>query len=90
MRTSTFIIVFLVLLSAGCASMEEAYYIDREFGSAQQATWDKQIVHQDYRYAAKVPEVVEGITAEEIMDVYTETFAEEPEEVNVFQLGIAQ
>lgn len=89
MRTLACIIAAMVLLS-GCASFEEAYYVDREFGQAQQVTWDKQVAYQDYRHAAKTPEVIEGITAEEIMNVYNKTFAEEPKQVEVFQLGIEE
>lgn len=89
MKRLTLIITSLALL-AGCAAFQEAYYVDREFGQASQAAWDKQVVYPDYRYAAKTPEVTEGITAEEIMDVYNETFAEEPEDIDVFQLGIEE
>jgi hypothetical protein len=87
MKRLTLIIAALALL-AGCASLEEAYYVDREYGLASQAAFDRQVVYTDYRYAAKTPETTEGITAEEIMDVYNETFAEEPAEVDVFQLGL--
>lgn len=79
-----------VVLLAGCASFEEAYYVDREFGLAQQATWEGQIAYPDYRYAAKTPITIEGVTAEEIMGVYNNTFAKEPEGVDVFQLGVVQ
>jgi hypothetical protein len=78
------------MLLAGCATMEEAYYVDREFGLAQQAAWDSQVAYPDYRHVARTPEVTEGITAEKIIAVYNETFAEEPEIADVFQLGIAQ
>jgi hypothetical protein len=79
----------LVLL-AGCATMEEAYYVDREFGLAQQAAWDNQVAYPDYRHVAKTPEITEGITAEEIMNVHNKTFAREPEQMQVFQFEIAQ
>jgi hypothetical protein len=77
-------------LLAGCAAMEEAYYVDREFGLAQQAAWDSQVAYPDYRHVAKTPEVTEGITSEEIMNVYNRTFAEAPEKVDVFQFGLTQ
>ena len=89
MRILACMMTAMVLL-AGCASMEEAYYVDREFGLAQQAAWDTQVAYPDYRHVAKTPEVTEGVTAEEIMSVYNSTFAEAPKEVNVFQLGLAQ
>lgn len=85
-----FLIVAGMALLGGCASLEEAYYMDREFGMASQAAWDKQVAYPDYRYAAKVPETTEGIVAEEIMNVYTDTFGEEPEQIDVFQMGIQQ
>jgi hypothetical protein len=77
-----------MLLLAGCASLEEAYYVDREFGQAQQISWDLQVADTGYRHAAKTPEITEGITAEEIMGIYNQTFAEEPEQVEIFQFGI--
>jgi hypothetical protein len=79
-----------MVLLAGCASMEEAYYVDRELGLAQQVAWDNQVAYPDYRHVAKTPEITEGVTAEEIMSVYNGTFAETPEQVDVFQLGITQ
>jgi hypothetical protein len=89
MRILACMIMAIVLL-AGCASFEEAYYVDREFGLAQQATWDKHVAYPDYRYAAKTPEATSGVTAEEIMSVYNDTFSKPPEKVDVFQLGITQ
>jgi hypothetical protein len=80
--------ITVMVLLAGCAAMEEAYYVDREFGLAQQATWDNQVAYPDYRQAATTPATTEGITAEGIMDTYNWTFAENPEQVNIFQLGI--
>ncbi|WP_027714259.1 hypothetical protein [Desulfuromonas sp. TF] len=84
------LIVACMTLLGGCASFKEAYYLDREYGMASQAAWDKQVAYPDYRYAAKVPETTEGITAEEVMDVYNGTFGDVPEEVNIFQMGIEQ
>jgi hypothetical protein len=78
------------MLLAGCATMEEAYYVDREFGLAQQAAWDNQVAYPDYRYVAKTPETTEGVSAEEIMNVHNKTFAREPEETEVFQFEIEQ
>ena len=85
-----FLLVACMALLGGCASFEEAYYLDREFGMASQAAWDKQVAYPDYRYAAKVPETTEGITAEGIMDTYNNTFSEAPEQINVFQMGLGQ
>lgn len=77
-------------LLAGCASFQEAYTLDHEFGQASQATWDKQIAYPDHQYAKNTPEEINGITAENIMQVYNDTFSKTPEKVNVFQLGIQQ
>ncbi len=87
MRTYLLIIAASIVLS-GCASFEEAYYLDRDFGEASQATWAQQVVPADDRYAQSVAETLSGITAEEVMDVHNETFAEEPTEIDVFQLGV--
>jgi len=78
------------LLMGGCASLESAYYADREFGEASQASWDLHVLYPDYRYADKIPEGTSGIIAEEIMDVHINTYKEEPTKVNVFQLGIEE
>lgn len=87
MKRLALLIVSLFLVT-GCASFQDAYYSDREFGQASQATWDAQVTYTDYRHTPKTPETIEGITAEEIMDVYNETFAEEPEDVDVITLGL--
>lgn len=89
MKIITGLTVAMVLLS-GCASLEEAYYVDREFGKAQMASWDSQVAYPDYRYASRVPEGIAGITSEEIMGVYNNTFAKEPQNVDVFQFEISQ
>jgi len=79
-----------LFLAAGCASFESAYYVDREFGLASQASWDQQILYPDYRYADAIPEGTPGIIAEEIMAVHIESYEKEPTKVNVFQLGVQQ
>jgi len=79
-----------LVLTAGCASMEEAYYIDREFGQASQASFDQQILYPDYRYAGEVPEGAPGIIAEEVMAVHIETYSEKPTQVEVFQFEVKQ
>jgi len=80
----------ILSLLAGCASFEEAYHLDREYGQASRQAWDMQVAYPDYRHVDKVPETTEGITAEEIMEVHNQTFAEEPQQIDVFQLGIGQ
>ncbi|OQY25065.1 MAG: hypothetical protein B6I37_02340 [Desulfobacteraceae bacterium 4572_35.2] len=87
MRDFLLTIAVTIVLS-GCASFEEAYQLDQEFGEASQITWDQQVANPDYRYAESMPENLSGITAEEVMNVHNETFAEEPTEIDVFQLGV--
>ena len=58
MRTLACVILATALL-AGCASFEEAYYVDREMGQAQMMAWDNQVAYPDYRHIAKTPEVTE-------------------------------
>ncbi len=82
------IIAPLLLVFAGCASMEEAYVLDREFGKAQMAAWDQQIINKNHPHGTISPEGIEGITAEEIMGVYNGTFSEKPEQTNVFNFGV--
>lgn len=83
------------LLLVGCASFDEAYYVDREFGKQSQETWDMQVAYPDYRYAAdqttgefKNPEGLEGLPAENVMEVYTDTFADDPTEGNVLNFNV--
>lgn len=87
MRTYLLIFAASIVLS-GCASFEEAYYLDREFGEASQETWAQQVVPAEDRHAESLPETLSGITAEEVMAVHNETFAAEPTKIDVFQLGV--
>jgi hypothetical protein len=77
-------------LAAGCASFESAYYVDREFGQASQASFDQQILYPDYRYADPVPQGNVGIIAEEIMAVHIQTYSEKPTKMEVFEMGVIQ
>lgn len=87
MKKYTLVLLSALLLS-GCASMQEAYYIDEEFGQLSQASWDMMIAYPDYRYADRETEGIDGITAEEIMNVYNQTFAEKPTKTEVIEFGI--
>jgi hypothetical protein len=92
MKYKVLVIGFMLALG-GCAapekaSFEEAYIVDREFGQATQAAWASQVAYPD-RQSFKTPEGTEGINAEEIMDVYNQTFAEEPQQINVLEFGLA-
>lgn len=82
------LVIGFILALGGCASVEEAYVLDREFGQATQAAWASQVAYPD-RQTIKTPEGTEGITAEEIMDVYNQTFAEKPQQINVLDFGLA-
>jgi hypothetical protein len=87
----TFILITVAaLLLGGCASWDSTYYVDREAGQAVRYDTDLQVAYPDYRYAAKTPETIPGITSEDIMDVYESTFKEKPEKVNIFQMGVNQ
>ena len=74
------------LLLAACAPLT----VDREFGQAQQTSWDKQVAYPDYRFAGNTVEGYEGITAENIMQVYHQTFAEQPAKTEVYQFDLQQ
>ncbi len=94
MKTMILLLASSILL-VGCASFEEAYYVDREFGQQSQETWDMQVAYPDYRYVADQttgefnnPETLEGLPAENVMEVYTDTFADAPTEENVFEFNL--
>lgn len=69
-------VLSMTALLSGCASLEEAYHLDREYGLASQASFDKIVANPDYLYVAKQPEGLPGIHGEGIMDVYNKTFQE--------------
>lgn len=79
-----------LLVAGGCASFESAYYVDREFGQASQASWDRQILFPDYRYAGTIPAGGPGIIAEKIMAVHFGSYQKVPTERNVFSLGLVK
>jgi hypothetical protein len=82
------LILSVLVLCAGCAAIEEAYVLDREFGRAQMESWDKMIVYPDYRHADQQPAGVEGIHAEAAMEAYHWSFSKRPTETNVIQFGV--
>jgi hypothetical protein len=82
----TFVAALFALLVTGCAAFEEAYYIDREFGQASQAAWDRQIVSKNQPYGDQPAEGLAGITAEEIIQVHNKAFAEKPTKANVLTI----
>jgi len=66
----------LLFLIVGCAPPHETRFVDEEFGKAQLAAWDQQIINHDNPYGTTPPEGMEGISAEELMKVYNDTFTE--------------
>jgi hypothetical protein len=87
MKISTLTLLAGIVLLAGCASMEEAYTLDREFGKASQMAWQQQIVHPERRLDT-APEGMEGIVAEKAMGVHIDTYDDRPTKVDVFSIGI--
>ena len=82
------LVIGFILALGGCASLEEAYVSYRDFGQALQTARSSQVAYPD-RQTLKTPEGAEGITAEEVMDVYNQTFAEKPQQINVMEVGLS-
>jgi hypothetical protein len=87
MNKTLLLIVAAALVLSGCASFEEAYLLDREFGQASLATWNRQIAYPD-RQIETAPEGMEGITAEKTIGVHIDTYDQRPTKVDVFSIGI--
>ncbi len=81
-------ILALALLLTGCASLEEAYHLDREFGQASQASFNKMVTYPDHRYADQIPEGMEGIQAEGMMKVYDDRYRMKPVTDQIIRLGL--
>jgi len=84
--TYRLLIIAVLLGLGGCASFQEAYIYDHEFGKASQMAWESQIAHPE-AHETKTPEGLAGITAEELMGVYNDTFGEKPQQLNILNLG---
>ena len=84
----TYIILITLALLAGCASFEEAYYLDREFGQASRETWNKQILNPEAQTTKKVPTDIAGINTERAMDTHNKSFGDIPEKTEVYQFTI--
>ncbi|MEA1934894.1 MAG: hypothetical protein U9N60_10800 [Thermodesulfobacteriota bacterium] len=90
MKKLTVILCSLLFLS-GCAALEEAGYVDREFGLANRAAMDRQIAFPDKQVVAgQPPEGVPGINAERMMTSHNDGFGKSPKQTNVFKLEIAK
>lgn len=72
-----------ILTFAGCASFQEAYDTDRNFGKASEETYAQHIAYPERPYAGETPEGMAGITSEEIMDVHNKTYAAPPTELEL-------
>lgn len=71
-------IIVLAGALAGCASFQETCELDREFGRAQEAAWVKMKAFPEAAPVFEIPENLEGINAESVMDVDHQTFGYEP------------
>lgn len=88
MKKWLFLAFLIAFFCAGCATLEETYYLDREFGKAQMESWNKMIAYPDDRYSDQKPDGMAGIHGEAAMDVYHRSFDREPTRNDVLQLGI--
>ena len=85
------LVVALWGLAAGCAPVLEGGHapdIDREWGKAQASVWDRQVAFPDAPRAGALPEGMEGVTSEEVMDAYNKTFADRPAPAPVIEIGL--
>jgi hypothetical protein len=87
MNLNSLLIMAVTIVLGGCASFQEAYHLDREFGDASQAAWSRQIAYPDRQIEA-APEIMEGITAEKVIGVHIDTYDQRPTKVDVFSIGI--
>jgi hypothetical protein len=87
----TFVLALLLgLFFVGCGQpyMEETYYIDREFGKANMASFDKAIANPTPSISAITPEGIDGIHAEQLMRIHDSTYGAEPAPTTVMQMGL--
>ena len=86
------IFVLLVFQLVGCASVQEAYYVDQEMYQSAETAFAMQVVNKDYRYAGNTAEELFGNAAEELMDTYIQTFTEgfTSEDIQVTETGIQE
>ena len=76
-----------VLLFTACTS-HETPYVDSEFGQAAQVVFDQQVAFPDNPHEGKIPEDLEGISAEELMNAYTSTFSKSQECSKGFSINL--
>lgn len=78
-----------LLLLCSCAAGQEAYHIDREFGTASRTVFEKQIAIPEEEII-ETPEGIAGINSERMMAVHNNSFGKPPQETNVFNIKIAK
>ncbi|MEJ2202204.1 MAG: hypothetical protein P8X63_14480 [Desulfuromonadaceae bacterium] len=84
----SFLLLLVGITVTGCSTAKETYILDREFGRAQIASWDKMIAYPEAQWADRQPEGLAGIHAEPAMEVYHHSFQKAPTPADVIQLGI--
>ena len=83
----TLFLAAIVLLLTACTA-HEASYVDSEFGQATQLAFDSQVAFPDNPHEGKIPEDLEGISAEELMNAYNSSFSKECSTTNAFTIGL--
>ena len=83
------ILAATVLLLTACTS-HEAPYVDSEFGQATQVAFDQQVAFPDNPHEGKIPEDLEGISAEELMNAYNSSFSKDGRENKVLSIGLIE
>lgn len=86
MKYLTLALLVLGLTLAGCTSYPN---LDREFGQATRTSLKRQVAFPADSHVRKVPEGMGGISAEEVMDTYNQTYAEKWQKTDAysFQFG---
>jgi len=83
----TLFLVATVLLLTACTS-HETPYVDSEFGQATQVVFDQQVAFPDNPHEGKIPEDLEGISAEELMNAYNSSFSKIGQESKGFSINL--
>lgn len=84
------LIIALMTITALAGCTKEAYYVDREWGKAQMASWDKMLTNPAGKYDGDNPTGMEGINSEEVMGVYNRSFSQRTEVQPIFELGVTE
>jgi len=82
-----FLTATIVLLLTACTAAHETSYVDSEFGQATRGAFDQQVVFPDNPHAGNIPEDLQGISAEELMNTYNSSYSKAPEKAEIFTLG---